>query len=165
MLLSALLILTQPNDLPKIALKAMECRPAALCVQGGPGEKLEPHVARAISKLGFEVLERDAIEAMLIENGVSRAERDQLCHSEGCLTQLQDALGALGIEYLVVGRLIVSKGSAEIFLTLRRQGERSNLSKDFTQARTWQKLKPRIVALTKSTMAQNRYQPISNQWA
>ena len=97
MLLSAFLLLAQPKDLPKIALKAMECRPAALCVQGGPGEELEPHVARGINMLGFQVLERDAIEAMLIENGVSRAERDQLCHSEGCLTQLQDALGPWGL--------------------------------------------------------------------
>ncbi len=152
MLLSAFLLLAQPRDLPKIALKAMECRPAALCVQGGPGEELEPHVARGINMLGFQVLERDAIEAILIENGVSRAERDQLCHSEGCLTQLQDALGALGVEYLVVARLMVREGNAELFLTLRKQGERSNLAKDFREASSWQKLKPRIPALAKSVM-------------
>lgn len=125
----------------------MECRPAALCVSGGPGQALAPHVARAISQLGFEVLEPDAMEALLTESGVSRSERDQLCHSEGCVAQLQDALGALGIDYLVVGRLSVHSKNSELFLTLRRQGSRSNIAKDFVEGRNWEALRPKMPAL------------------
>ncbi len=142
------LIFAADSELPKIAMKAMDCRPAALCVSGGPGQALSPHVARAVNQLGFEVLESDAIEAMLIENGVSRSERDQLCHSEGCVAQLQDALGAFGIDYLMVGQLSVTERRAELFLTLRRQGSRANVAKDFIDAKNWEGLRGEIPALT-----------------
>ncbi|MEC7752096.1 MAG: hypothetical protein VX405_11385 [Myxococcota bacterium] len=146
--LALLLILSAEASLPRIAMKAMDCRPAALCISGGPGQALSPHVARAMSQLGFEVLESDAIDALLSEHGVSRSERDQLCHSDGCVTQLQDALGAFGIDYLMVSQLSVTEKRAELFLTLRRQGSRSNVAKDFTAADQWETLRLQIPKLT-----------------
>lgn len=145
--LAFIFLMGSDAELPKIAMKAMDCRPAALCVSGGPGPALSPHVARAVNQLGFEVLESDAIDAMLMENGVSRSERDQLCHSEGCVAQLQDALGAFGIDYMMVGQLSVTERRAELFLTLRRQGSRSNVAKDFIEAKRWEGLRGEIPVL------------------
>ena len=145
--LAFIFLMGSDAELPKIAMKAMDCRPAALCVSGGPGPALSPHVARAVNQLGFEVLESDAIDAMLMENGVSRSERDQLCHSEGCVAQLQDALGAFGIDYMMVGQLSVTERRAELFLTLRRQGSRSNVAKDFIEAKRWEGLRGNIPVL------------------
>lgn len=144
------LLLAADADLEGLAMKPLDCEPAALCAGnlGSPGRRVESWLESAVlrqSRGKLKVVTPAKFVDLLKQSGYSDKQVREQCQNDECVAQL---IGALSIEYLISAEL-VSLGDEGMELTLRLWGSEQSLATESAGAPTLAGLRKKLSPLVR----------------